>query len=231
MRLGFVSDAHGNPDALAACLDRLAGLDVDSVHFLGDAVGYLPEEGAVLELLAKASIPCQLGNHERMLLDGPPAELDPVYRLADARARLAPDALDALAAWPQSRMVEADGRRLLLVHGAPADPLCGYLYPDTDLGPLGALDYDAVVCGHSHHPFVRASSGPLVVNAGSVGLPRDAGSLAAFAVYDTARAEATLYRVAFDAGPLLERSGDRVHADVRATLARPVGDFEGELLG
>ena len=230
MRLGFVSDAHGNPDGLAACLDRLAGLDVDSVHFLGDAVGYLPEEGAVLERLRRDAIPCQLGNHERMLLDGPPAERDGVYHLADARARLSAQALADLAAWPRTRVLEAGGRRLLLVHGAPADPLHGYLYPDTDLGPLAGLEHDAVVCGHSHRPFVRASAGPLVVNAGSVGLPRDAGSLAAFAVYDTASGSATIYRVVFDPGPLLERAGDGVHPDVRAVLARPVGEFAGRLL-
>jgi putative phosphoesterase len=226
MRLGFIADAHGNPGGLAACLDRLAGLGVDAVHFLGDAVGYGPEAAAVLDRLRRDGIPCQLGNHEAMLLAGPPAGRDAVYRLADARAGLSAEVLAELAAWPRARELEAGGRRIRLVHGSPADPLRGYLYPDTDLAPLDGLECDVVVCGHTHRPFVRAGAGPLVVNAGSVGLPRDAGSLAAFAVYDTAAGAATIYRVAFDPGPLL----DRVHPDVRAVLTRPVGDFVGRRL-
>jgi predicted phosphodiesterase len=232
VRLAVLSDVHGNPVALDACLARLGHRGVDECFFLGDAVGYLPGERECLERLEAAGIQCQLGNHEAMLLgtlDLDPAA-DAVYGLAAARARLPNDDRARLETWPESRQVERDGRRILFVHGSPDDALGGYVYPDTDLAGWERLPHDAVFMGHTHRPFVARRGPVLIVNAGSVGLPRDVGNLASFAVYDTATGTATCYRVEFDADAAIRGAGTDLHPATRACFARRSPQFVGEVL-
>ena len=68
MIVGLVSDAHGNADALEKCLDVIEREGARKTYFLGDAVGYFPEENAVLDLLRSRGAICLRGNHEAMLL-------------------------------------------------------------------------------------------------------------------------------------------------------------------
>ena len=42
MKIGLLSDAHGNPDGLANCISVLRSRGAERLFFLGDAVGYLP---------------------------------------------------------------------------------------------------------------------------------------------------------------------------------------------
>jgi predicted phosphodiesterase len=221
MRVAFLSDVHGNAIALDACLRRASEVGADVTYFLGDAVGYLPDARGVVDRLAAAGVQCQQGNHEAMLLAAapPPPEREAVYRLGEARAQLDDAQLRWLAAWPARREVACDGASLLLVHGSPAAPLDGYVYPDTDLTAFRGLPFDAVVMGHTHRPFVRADGGTAFVNAGSVGLPRDQAGLAAFAVYDGATRRFEIVRVPLDVGAILAAYGDRVADGVRARLA------------
>jgi predicted phosphodiesterase len=232
VKVGLLSDAHGNPVGLDACLGRLREMGVDRLYFLGDAVGYMPEPERCLRSLADAGAECQLGNHEAMLLGSIPVPEDAAsaYRLDDARADLAEGREAELAAWPERRELDLDGRKVLLVHGSPDDPLQGYVYPDSDLEAFASLPYDLVVTANTHRPFVRRSGDTVVANTGSAGMPRDVGDLVAFAVYDTRRGEVTVFRVRFDAGVVRERMTGRLHPSVDACLARDDPEPFGEVL-
>ncbi len=233
MRIAVLSDVHGNPIALDACLARLGALQVDECFFLGDVVGYLPGEQECLERLESAGFHCQKGNHEAMLLGTLPLddEADAVYGLAAARLRLSDRARGRLQSWPEACPVDRDGRRILFVHGAPDDPLGGYVYPDSDLSGWERLPHDVVFMGHTHRPFVTRQGPVLIANAGSVGLPRDVGNLASFAVYDTETGAAACYRVEFDVDAVIRRAGSALHATTRACLHRRSRQFVGEVLG
>jgi predicted phosphodiesterase len=149
-----------------------------------------------------------------------PADREAAYRLGDARAQVDEVHLRRIAAWPTSRELTVGGRTLLLVHGSPTEPLDGYVYPDTDLAPFADVPYDAVVMGHTHRPFVRSCGGKVFVNAGSIGLPRDRGDLAAFALYDSAADRFETVRVPLDVPAILAAYGDRIADTVRACLLR-----------
>ncbi len=41
MKIGVLSDAHGNPDGLKMCIDFFIQKKVGKIYFLGDAIGYL----------------------------------------------------------------------------------------------------------------------------------------------------------------------------------------------
>jgi predicted phosphodiesterase len=220
MRIAFLSDVHGNAIALDTCLEHVGTLGVDATYFLGDAVGYLPAAREVVDRLEVDGLLCQQGNHEQLLLSGgPPPEREGAYRLTEARRQLDAERLGRIASWPIRRELDC-GRKLLLVHGSPAAPLDGYVYPDTDLSTFGELPYDAVVMGHTHRPFVREHRGKLFVNVGSVGLPRDHGNLAAFALYDDEAHAFEIIRVPLDVDAILAAYGNDIHESVRACLRR-----------
>lgn len=230
MRVGFVSDAHGNLQGLAGALAGLERLGADRVYFLGDAVGYLSGSADVLARLEGDGIPCQLGNHEAMMLqpNDRSRRLEAVYGLERARDELGPQVLARLSEWPARREERLLRYRALLVHGSPTEPLFGYVYPDTDLGPFVDCGYDAVFMGNTHIPFVREQAGVLFVNVGSVGLPRDQGNLGAFALFDADSGQCRVYRYPLDT----ERYTDDANLDpsVRACFARERSDAFGERL-
>lgn len=222
MKLGFISDAHGNPEGLARCLGALAQEGCEQLYFLGDAVGYLPEENAVFELLEESGAICILGNHEAMLLEQlalSPAR-DEVYRLAEARARLLPRWRSVISAWPTRLDLEIDGAKLLLVHGSPTNPLEGYVYPDSDLSSFDAVPHDLVFMGQTHRPFCRNHGRVTVVNVGSSGMPRDVGNLASCALYDSSLRRAEILRIEFDASALAQKWQGRIAPASAACLVR-----------
>lgn len=229
MRLGLISDVHGNSVALRASLNVLAEVGIARLYFLGDVVGYLPGDGACLELLHEAEAHCQQGNHEAMLLDvGTKPGSDSIYRLECARRRLGAASLEALGRWPLARTVEVDGRRLLLVHGTPDDPVHGRLYPDGVLEEAVRPGFDAVFMGQTHRPFVATFGDALVANVGSVGLPRDIGGLASIALYDTEAHRCSILRVPFDVDEVLGRWRDQIHESTVACLQRDAPAYVGD---
>jgi putative phosphoesterase len=232
VRTALLADVHGNPDALSVVAAALDRLEIDSVYFLGDVVGYLPGEAECLDMLSTLGAACQKGNHEALLLSAtpPPPERDAVYQLSAARTRLDTAELSEISGWPERRELEIDGRRVLLVHGSPAEPLTGYLYPDTDLEAAVDRSFDAIICGHTHRPFVRRIGDTAFANAGSVGLPRDVGRLASLAVYDSDGNDAQIWRIPFDAEQVIVRWGDRLHQQTRACLRRTDDHFVGQVM-
>lgn len=206
MKVGFLSDAHGNPLGLTICLKALQKLRAERIYYLGDAVGYFPGEAKVLELLREASVVCQKGNHEAMLLGEIPlaANRDRIYRIGAARARLSTSDSEFIASWPEQRIIHVGEKQLLLVHGSPDNRLEGYIYPDDDLSVFDEFPYDAVFMGHTHHPFVSKRHGTLVVNVGSCGLPRDQGDLLALALYDSDENRCEVFRIYIDTEKIIE---------------------------
>jgi diadenosine tetraphosphatase ApaH/serine/threonine PP2A family protein phosphatase len=111
--------------------------------------------------------------------------------------------------------VTFEGKRFLMVHATPRDPLDEYLMKDpaTWARRVQNSDADIVLVGHSHMQFNLSADGIVVVNPGSVGQPRDGDPRAAYAVIDNNRIE--LKRVAYpieetvqrvDASPLPDRA-------------------------
>jgi putative phosphoesterase len=226
MIVGFISDAHGNELGLERTLVALRRMGAEKLYFLGDSVGYLPGELAVLRKLAEVDAHCIRGNHEEMLLGNlPVSESDESqYRLSGARERLDTAAMADFKAWPTSRELNLDGARLLLVHGHPFDFTTGYLYEDSDFEPLSALPYDFVFCGHTHRPFVKKAGPSTFVNVGSCGLPRDVGNLASGAIYDSVSRDVQVIRTTFDVERLIESHHHDIHDAVVACLRRRTAD-------
>lgn len=230
MKIGLLSDAHGNPEGLANCLSVLQSRGAERLYFLGDAVGYLPRWSEVLQLLHSHEAVCVRGNHDdRALRFALHEEATDAYQLLPSYLESIKPHTEWMASWPESITVEVDGLRLMLVHASPEDTLNGYVYPWTDVSSIDWPKADVIAMGHTHRPFTRQHEGCLLVNPGSCGLPRDIGHLASCALLETRDRTVTIYRVPFSVESVL--SDPRfIHTDVRQCLTRSPDEYEGELV-
>jgi predicted phosphodiesterase len=136
------------------------------------------------------------GNHDRSLAEGVPPRCRADFEwLADAtrhiaRGQLTEEEKGFLQALPPRREVALDGRRAVLMHAAPADPLYRYVGPDPDAWreAVAGIEADFVLVGHTHLPFRFRFGDVLVLNPGSVGQPKDGDPRAAFAVIEEGEA-------------------------------------------
>lgn len=230
MKIGLLSDAHGNPEGLAHCLSVLQSKGAERLYFLGDAVGYLPRWSQVLELLRAHQVTCIRGNHDDHALKATLSEdATDAYQILPSYLETIRPHIEWMSSWPESITLELDGLSLMLVHASPEDRLNGYVYPWTDVSRIEWPDVDAIAMGHTHRPFARTHDGRLLLNPGSCGLPRDIGSLASCATLDTRTREATIYRVPFDVHRVLADTRF-IHPDVRECLGRAPEQFEGQLV-
>jgi predicted phosphodiesterase len=235
VRIGVLSDAHGNIEAFELALRLLERHHADEIYFLGDSVGYLPGSSVAASVI-EHRLPAVMGNHEAMLLD---LDLDvdqpdDVYRLRTTAAAMPGSVRTAIAEWPSTRTIELACGPARLIHGSPTDSVFGYVYPDTDLSRFAALPElaDATVfMGNTHRPFVRSSGTTMFVNVGSCGLPRDVGRLGSCCVFDDATNEVRILR--FDislANEAARRRCGSVDKLVTDVMVRDEGDYVGELV-
>lgn len=230
MKIGLLSDAHGNPEGLERCLSALHRIAVEKVYFLGDAVGYFSGWREVLKLLQDNEVECVMGNHDELVLaekiDGLASG---AYQLrAEYRAEIG-EYLNWMQTWPRQREVLHGEYTLLFVHGSAMDPTNGYVYPWSDHSAFIEVDADVIAMGHTHRPFIAEAGSRTLVNVGSCGLPRDVGNLASFASFDSDTGDCNIHRVRIDTEKLLARVA-RPHHEVLNCLDRRELEFVGTVV-
>jgi putative phosphoesterase len=186
MRLGIVSDLHGNAAGLAAALEHMG--PVDELWCAGDIVNQASFSNEIVELLVGCGARCVLGNHDTVLLS---AQGERARRAAHVRA----DLVEHLAGLPYAVEHEVDGKRLLMTHATPFPPHSEYVWPHSkELQRMAELQVDYLVLGHTHEPMAVQVGPVLVVNPGSAGQPtnRGDGPRLAYATLDTASGEVRL---------------------------------------
>ncbi len=180
VRIGVLSDIHSNVFALESVLEDLQHRDVDAIVDLGDIVYGPIAPRATCELLQEQSIKHVQGNQDRMLHEVKDLEIANNPTLQLMFDELSTDQLTWLKALPYDLYLEDD---VYLCHGSPRSDT-DYLLEDISGGTprvkedsailkmLGNVTAPLILCGHTHVPrIVELSTGQIVVNAGSVGLP------------------------------------------------------------
>jgi len=192
MRILVVSDIHANWPALAA---------IDEPHdvclCLGDLVDYGIDPLPCVRWAMEHADYAVRGNHDHGVAQGIKVEGEKGYRYLTQASRplmwgaLGPEERRYLVQLPLTRRVTLAGKRYLLVHGTPRDPLDEYLTRDPETWARRVRDCGAdIVCvGHSHVQFNLVAEGIVVLNPGSVGQPRDGDPRAAYAVIEGSKIE------------------------------------------
>jgi predicted phosphodiesterase len=221
-----ISDAHSNAEALRSVLRDIKKRQIQDIFFLGDAVGYGPEPNECVELLG---VECRImvaGNHDWGLL----GLTDP--ESFNKNAGIALDWTRGILTEDNRKMLrlthlkaELQERDITLVHATPYKPERWH-YLTTLAEAITNFKYmrtDICYVGHSHKPFIiemlpagelNVSKGEMrkkagcryIVNAGSVGQPRDGDPRACYAVADDDRIE--LVRVGYDIKATQKRMED-----------------------
>lgn len=183
MRIGIVSDIHGQPKALAAALAAIG--PVDELLCLGDSISHARFCNDTVALLRSYDALTILGNHEEAFFAGQGRDAVHVER----------DLADWLASRPSRIDIVLGGRRVTIVHSTPWPSAHAYVAPThPDFSRFGGEDVDLLLYGHTHMPTIKQVSATLVVNPGSVGegRPTDDGFVRSCAVVDLATLSAEI---------------------------------------
>jgi predicted phosphodiesterase len=184
--LALLYDVHGNLPALEAVLAECEAAGTEECVLGGDYSAFGPWPLQTLERLrALDALAWVRGNGERWLVEEPevPAEMRAFVdtALEAARAELTEEQVEWLYALPTE--TELDG--VLYCHGSPISDVESFAL-DAEEGEerlLGGMRETTVVFGHSHLQFRRPGpAGTELVNPGSVGMPLDGDTRAAWAL-------------------------------------------------
>jgi putative phosphoesterase len=200
MRLGVISDLHGNRVALEAVLEDMP--PVDDLVCAGDVVGYNPWPSACVTAMREREVPTVMGNHDRAVATGSAFRFNQMAAagVEYAREQLSESELSWLTELPDERTV-VDGR-VKLVHGHPENP-DRYTYPE-EFGPQLLDGEDVLVMGHTHVQGHEVYDDGVVLNPGSVGQPRDGDPRAAYAVVDLDDLTVAERRVEYDVDSVVD---------------------------
>ncbi len=217
MKIGIISDIHGNLAALQAVLNAFEKEKCVKILCAGDIVGYGPSPRECLELVRKHRILAVRGNHDHMMLD---SSRDHLVRqevrdaIAWTRNELPPDDREWLGNLPRSlhyagfeilhasHVFKPDWHYVMDSHSVMAN----FLFQATSLAFNGHTHLPLIALHRrSHSPkllmFRNISLPPnhkYMINVGSVGQPRDRNPQAAYVTYETKDRSITLHRVAYD---------------------------------
>jgi putative phosphoesterase len=232
MKIGLLSDVHGNLIALEKCLNYLNKISVDVIYFLGDAVGYYPQGIEVLNRLVNDKVHCLMGNHEAMLLGllNCSIENEKIYQLEKIREVISSDLIDFIKNLSPDFEFNLNGKNIKLMHGGPANFLTEYIYPNNQLEEFNGMPYNYFFMGHTHYPFIKVFKNQTIVNIGSCGMPRDYGTLSSFAVFDTLNSEINILRIDMDTYKIKKLYCNSTHKSVFDLYERKPNHFTGILI-
>jgi putative phosphoesterase len=180
MTIAFVSDIHGNYEALRAVLAVLDQEGVSEIYCAGDVVGYYSQVNECCAALRERNIPVVMGNHDWYMAGGGfcPRSRSVNDCLAYQRRVIDPSHVEWLRTFPvQMRIGDVH-----MVHGGWSDPIDEYLEPSAAY--FERLDGRHFVSGHNHIQTLLQFGPKVYCNPGSVGMPRDGDPRAAFALCD-----------------------------------------------
>lgn len=238
MKLALLSDIHANLQAFQACLAHARDQGAARCALLGDLVGYGADPAAVVEQamqLAEAGAVVIQGNHDAMAVA--PQHAGATLGASTAawtHAQLGPAQRAFLAGLP---LLHEEGS-LLLVHASAEAPARWHYVQDErsataslDAAAAGRPELRHVFSGHVHQQtlYYRGAGRALMrfeptpgvalplprhrlwlATIGSVGQPRDGDPRAGYAIFDTALAQLSFHRVAYDhpaAAAAIRRAG------------------------
>ncbi|MBU1567691.1 MAG: metallophosphoesterase [Proteobacteria bacterium] len=238
MKVAVLSDIHGNLEALLAVSADLERRGVDRAICLGDNIGYGPDPEEVVRRIRDLGYVSILGNHEFSLFD------QRARRWLNFQAEennivtgklLSEESLTYCYTLPKFLAFDI----AYFVHGFPPFSVFRYLNRQSDATLAVLLDtapFSLLFLGHTHKlQLVRQESGAIVrrplgeervelqpgqkyiINAGSVGQPRDGDNRAKYLLWDMAAATLEVLFVAYDYWATMQKIKERGFPEAYAT--------------
>ncbi len=220
MILSVLSDIHGNLEAFSEVLKEIKTINPHKIISLGDNIGYGPNSEEVMNLISKHRIESVLGNHEMVVKDYQLIRwFNPVAQKAVKHTleHLSKSSIKTIKAY--EKFIVRDDLRF--VHGVPPCSVFLYIFQLQDSNIMKRLDnMEQRICfiGHTHDLGIIEYDGSklerrslnrrkkvqlrkncrYIINAGSVGQPRDGDTSAKFMVFDTEKDTIEVKYVPYD---------------------------------
>ncbi len=216
MRIAFISDIHGNLEALERTLEKIHELEPDRIYCLGDIVGYGPYPNECVTLVREQCTAVVQGNHDSGVIGR--TSLDDFNSYGRAAIE-----------WTTQRITRAHRQyleslplilmegNLTLVHASPNKPddwMYVVTWPQAK-DAFAAFKSRLCFIGHTHRPLIIGEdqsldafqkTGRFLINVGSVGQPRDGFKEASFGFLDTRAWTCEIIRVPYN----IERTAEAI---------------------
>ncbi len=239
MKYVILSDIHSNLEAFEAVEKAFEAQKVgENIICVGDTVGYGADPNECVRKIASLNAKNILGNHDAAVIDKTDITYfnevakDAVYWTVDNLNTSSRSYLEKL-----ELIYDADP--FTVVHGTLHNPE-EFIYMmgvQEALRTFGIMERKICFIGHSHVPGVFVlkeeevsyvepgkikleKDAKYIINAGSVGQPRDGDNRACYCIYDSEKEEINFYRVEYDIKSAQKRILD-------AGLPRPLAERLG----
>jgi putative phosphoesterase len=215
MRIGVISDIHGNIYALKKVLGEIKKLDIKEIYFLGDIVGYYYDADKCIDLLLKYRVKSIYGNHEKLFLRSI-KDKNLLIRLSkkygssikDLQFKLKHKHLKWLKNLPKTIKLNQGNHRILFCHGSPWS-VYDYLYKEQIKklkNKINKINYNLLFVGNTHVQNKLNLKNLKVINPGSVGQPRKKGSSdSQWCYYDLSSNKVFFKNTTYDKSKLLKK--------------------------
>ena len=186
MKIGVLSDIHGNYIALERCMNYLLERNIHTFIFLGDYVGELayPERAMKMIYEIKEKYNCTFikGNKEDYWINYRNSKSEnrvwvdnnsTTGMLLYAFNHLSNNDLNFFESLPFKRKIEITGHApFTICHGSPYI-INEDMIPNTDriYEIMDMSDTNLIICGHTHRQNKTTCKNKVVLNPGSVGIP------------------------------------------------------------
>jgi putative phosphoesterase len=194
MKLGLISDIHGDPIALELAWSHLIVLGAGRIVCAGDLVGYGPFPDRVSTFFRERQIAAVRGNHDRWALERGPGGRDEF-----GGGTPGAETLEHLRSLPFHLEVSYGRAVGVVVHGSPRSDMefvnRASHAPDVLRDDLSELGCDLLVVGHTHRPMWFRCPEGLVINPGSAVSVPVVETSRTFALVDLETLEPTFHDV------------------------------------
>jgi diadenosine tetraphosphatase ApaH/serine/threonine PP2A family protein phosphatase len=217
MKTGIFSDVHGNLEALEAVVDALRSRGATRFICCGDVVGYGPDPNRCIDAIRGIDCDGVAGNHDWAVAGSVPIR-DFNSAAASAAFWTQSKLTEPNRSYLEDLPLTCRKEPLVIVHSSPSAP-AAWEYVLTlreAAAEMESFPVGVCVVGHSHQPLAveRVPGGPArlvrddrfeirpdakyLVNAGSVGQPRDGDPRACCLLFDEENQTMTFLRVPYD---------------------------------
>ena len=187
MKIGIISDIHGNKKALDIVLEELDKKNVDKIICLGDFVGGAPRSEEVVQKIMGMGqkVIAVRGNREKYILEGMPKVVhDENIKISDEqlqrnewlKKQLSSSSMEFLSKLPKEIICDVEGVRIYIAHypmnkdGSFRKHVKKANVEENEI-MFSGIDADVFLYGHTHIEICNFNDDKLYINPGALGCP------------------------------------------------------------
>lgn len=187
MKMGIISDIHGNIKALDAVLRELKSKKIEKIICLGDLIGGATRSEDVVQRIIqiKDKCICVRGNREKYIIEGMPLTVHDEKIITSKvqldrnewiKNHLSKTSIEYIYNLPKEITYEAEGKHIYVAHYPMKED--GSLKKHIKVANLkeneemfSNIDADIYLYGHTHKNVCNMSSNKIYINPGALGCP------------------------------------------------------------